>query len=311
MHKIPTVGVSAQDHKLAALLFDRIVPTHSSSAVPDDVKLQHPALAAFGKREGADREIVEVTKAAEREAQARPESWVGNIITGIPPDQLERFRGDGLSDRRIAVLDVAVVRIRNRHTAKIHEVLAVSGIRSVPLFRSSSAYDMFFDAGTCNAVEVTLANAPIIDTTDLEWDTILAIRCDKEFARRLRDFRLFINRNYKDKEAGEVLDDLNRKLEDYEKSCRANGLKLVLGTFRQMLDSRCLLSALGVAALGAATGMPLEGVVAGVAIEIGKVAISLAERKLSLSESARWGELAYLAAITSAVNKPPGSELHS
>ncbi len=302
MRDMPTVAVSAQDHKLAALFFDFVVPTHSSGTVPEEVKLQHPALAAFGKG-NADGEVVEATEAAEREVRVRSEEWVESVVAEVQPDQVSRLRRDGLSDRRIAALEIAVNQIRNRHTAAIHELLTDSGVRSVPVFRSSSAYDMFFEAGACEAVEVTLVNAPLIDTTNLEWKDILAIRRNEGFTRQLRDFRLFINRDYKGKTAGEVLDDLNKKLEDYERSCRANGLKLVLGTLRQMLDSRCLLSALGVAALGIVTGYSFEGLVAGAAIEIGKVAISVADRKLSLDEKVRWGELAYLATIDSVATR--------
>jgi len=302
MRDMPTVAVSAQDHKLAALLFDYVVPVHSSSAVPEEVKLQHTALDAFGKGD-ADSEIIELTEAAEQEAQVKSEAWLEGVVAAMPSGQVNALRDTGLSDQRIAALEIAVNRLRNRYTAAIRQLLTKSGVRAVPVFRSSSTYDMYFGCGGREAVEVTLLNAPLIDTTDLEWSDILEIRRNEGFTRQLRDFRLFINRNYKGKEAAEVLDDLNQRLDNYERSCNANGLKLVLGTLRQMLDSRCLLSALGVAVLGIVTGYSWEGLLAGTAIEVGKVAISVAERKISLRESVKWGELAYLAIITSAVEK--------
>jgi len=200
MRDMPTVAVSAQDHKLAALLFDYVVPVHSSSAVPEEVKLQHTALDAFGKGD-ADSEIIELTEAAEQEAQVKSEAWLEGVVAAMPSGQVNALRDTGLSDQRIAALEIAVNRLRNRYTAAIRQLLTKSGVRAVPVFRSSSTYDMYFGCGGREAVEVTLLNAPLIDTTDLEWSDILEIRRNEGFTRQLRDFRLFINRNYKGKEA--------------------------------------------------------------------------------------------------------------
>ena len=300
MRNIPTVAISSEDHKLAALLFDYLVPVHSSAAVPDEVKFQHPELAAFGKR-SVDEELADTMRRAKRIVQEKPESWVQKIITEVPSEQVAGFRSSGFTDREIAALETFIHYVRNLHTAQIHSMLTANGVRSAPLFRSTVGYETYLLPGSTEAVEISLIKAPLIDTSNLEWDDILVIRRDKDFTRRLRNFRLFLNENYRGKEVGYVLDDLNKKLEEYETSCRKSGLSLTLTTLHQTLSSKSLLGSLGIAAIGVLTGNPTAGLAAGVAVEIGKLAISVGLRRLELSEGIAWSELAYLAEIASRV----------
>jgi len=300
MHSIPTVAISAQDHKLAALLFDYIIPVHSSAAVPDEVKFQHPELTTFGQT-SAEKDLSDSMRYTKRIVQQQPKSWIQKIVTQVPSKELAGYRSRGFTDQKIAALQTFVHYVRNLHTAQIHMILTTNGIRSAPVFRSVVGYETYLLPGSAEAVEISLINAPLIDTLNLEWSDILAIRRDKDFTRRLRNFRLFLNENYRGKGPGYVLDDLNRKLEEYEASCRRSGLNLILATLHQTLNSKSLLGALGIATIGVLTGNPIPGLAAGIVVEIGNLSISVALRRLELSAGIAWSELAYLAEIVSQV----------
>jgi hypothetical protein len=284
---------------MAALLFDYLVPVHSSAGVPDQVRFRHPDLTAFGKT-SADEDLRAGVKRARELIQKHPESWVQKIVAAVPRDQLAELRGRGLTDQEIAAAETCVHHVRNTHTAQIHRILTADGVRAVPLFRSICAYETYISPGNTQAVEISLINAPLIDTSSLAWRDILAIRQDTNFTRNLRNFRLFLNANYRDKDPGYVMDDLNRKLDEYESSCRRYGLHLGLAALHQTLCSKSLLGTLGIAAVAVLVGSPVESVaVAGAVLEVGKLAISVALKNLELGEGVAWSELAYLAEISS------------
>jgi hypothetical protein len=192
-------------------------------------------------------------------------------------------------------------------TQRTHEVLSKNNVRSVPIFNSVDAYNQYLPEGNSKAIEITLYNANIIDTSHLEWDHVLDIRSDKKFTQQLRNFRLFLIDNYQGKDKGYILDSLYKKIEEYEASCKRHGIQLVLSSISQTLDSKSFLGAIGIATAGILTGNPVIaslGVISGAAIEVGRVIVSVLEKKLEYDKNKSDVELSYLIQLEKKTKKP-------
>jgi len=275
------VAISGSDLKQAALFFEKVIPLHTSGEVPSEVRFDQSDLI-------------------------NEEEWLTlvNESISISQTQLEMASEADIVERPIG--EVRRDYLHNRLMGHYHKVLTKAGVRSVPLFHSIPEFEGSFSEGEEEAVEITLVRAPLIDTSDVEWDQIVDIRSDEDFKRKLRRFRLFINDNYQGKEQSYILDSLLQKMEDYETVCRKHGLTLTISILSKVLNSKSLLGALGLTATAILLGNPgvaTVGALSGAAIEIGKVCLHIAEKNLELDATMRNSEVALLMDVKKAIDQ--------
>ena len=304
-----TIAISTQDHKLASLFFDRIIPLHSAGPVPesiqfDDKKYIDPSLKmepflesaiVFAYLDSLPESIrSELEKYLDPSIRAEPFviSRVESILEGFDLPKDEAF-SEYVTNTFLNVL-------ATYHQKKL---LAV-GIHSVPIYYSRAAYQSSLVPGKSEALEVVLSNVPLINTEQLEWRQILELRRDEEFKRKMRRFRLFINDNYQGKDKNYIRDSLLVKIESYEEECKKHGLTLVTSSLTQLLDSKSLLGSLGIAATALLTGNPTvagASLITGSVIEVGKIVLHITEKQLEFK--AGQSEISYLIELRKLTSK--------
>lgn len=142
-----------------------------------------------------------------------------------------------------------------------------------------------------------LSNLNLIDTSETSWEQILEFRKDKDAPKKLRNLRLFFYDNYKEKDRQYIEDDLMKRLEDYEQTCKEWGFQTKNSTMTAILNSKNFQTSLYATLIGASFGQPviMEGaVIAGTCIEIGKCVLHYTNRKHAFKNIKRHHDLAYI-----------------
>lgn len=80
----------------------------------------------------------------------------------------------------------------------------------------------------------------------------------------MKRFSVFINKNYKGRDIGFIIDDLTLQIEDYKNACSKHGIGLKNETFKSLASSKSLFGTLGVAFCAALAKMPEYGLITGV-----------------------------------------------
>lgn len=284
-----TIAISTQDHLYAALLFDRVLPLHSADSVPATIRYDGAATV-----EAAMNNIDIV-------ALARFAQLYKMRLNGTkPPDPVavdDWFRHQGDYEFTADMF----LEFQNMLAFRYQKELAKVGVNSVPMFNSEASYKgaTLSVPGEKQAFEITLVQVPVIDTSNLTWDQVLDVRSDKDFTRKARRFRLFFAENYTGKTAAYIRDSLAERVDEYEEACKRHGVKLVLSTISELLESKSLLGSLGLATAAILTGNPIvasTAALAGAAIELGKVVVRFADQKLDI-DTKEVGEVALLVDI--------------
>lgn len=255
------IAIACGDAKLSALFFDEVIPLLDSTRVPEEVK------ANVWPSEIAPPPIVEIAEE---------------------------------SKKRDISLEEGVALIGNIWALRIQTRLANEGTSTVPFFNDSEHFGLYLPKGHTDAIEVTLSRVGVIDDAKLEWDQVLDLRKDKDVLAKLRRFRLFLTEKYKDASEAYIRDSLLQRIYEYEETCRKHGLKLTMSTISKLLDSKSLLGTLGIAAAGILMGNPIAvgaSILGGAAIEIGKVALHITEKKLEFESWKNSSEIAYLMTV--------------
>lgn len=254
------VGISIGDARLAALFCNRIV----------DVSNEHAHIPDCFRVPGVEDIVFDA---------------YSEVATTVSDAEVEENRDTAFYSR-----------FKNSRAVYLQDKLSKIGIRSAPFFVDGGVFDGFRATGGYDAIVVEITNAPIVSVEDVSWEQIVELRADPDFRKKLASFRLFLAGEYSKKDIAYVQESLNAKLEAYEAVVRRNGLTFRLGTYKQVLSSKSLMGALGVATLGALMGLPAASIpaLAGVAVELGKLAIRLVERRVELEEFNANHPIAYL-----------------
>jgi hypothetical protein len=274
MESLPVVAISTGDHKLAALFFDLIVPTHSAENVPEDIRYRaHGDLAL-------------------------PYSRIADFVDDVFPS----LSSDAADDERLRASHM----VDDRWAAHLHGFFEEHGIASVPLFTLPESYQQYNKPGEHYGIEYTLTSVPIVNTAGLGWDHVLDVRTDDDFRQKARALRLFLARDYEGKDRSYIIDDIARRIEEHEESCKKHGLDVLITTLAKTLDSKTLLGTIGMAAAGILTGNPSVtalGAISGTVIEIGKVGLHIAEKGLQLRATSDEVALSYLIDLKNRANQ--------
>jgi len=263
-----SIAIACGDAKLSALFFDEVIPLTDSTRVPAQVK--------------APIDPYDIT----------------------PPPIVEMLRE---ADKLQVSSSEAVALVDNVWAFRIQRHLAGAGTSAVPFFENSTHFGLYLPKGHTDAIEFRLSRIGVIDGEALEWDQVLDIRSDKAASAKLRRLRLFLTDHYEDASDTYLRDSLLQKIGEYEEACGKHGLKLTISTISKLLDSKSLLGVLGITSVGILMGNPVVvGVtlLGGAAIEIGKVALHIAEKKLEFTSWKNSAEIAYLMEVKAiAANK--------
>jgi len=148
---------------------------------------------------------------------------------------------------------------------------------------------------------LTLAQLRLVDADSADWGQIVELRKDKASHLQLMRLRLFMHANYAGKPFAFIEDDLARRIEEYEASARKHGLKTVFSSLTVLLNAKDLQASVGAGLIAGLFGGPLVGIGTGVAVEVGKVAVHVAERRHELREWRSGHELAYIIETRAAI----------
>jgi len=267
MDKNLTIAISCDEHKLASLFFDRVIPVGLSSySVPKSICFDKlwdwvgdPKLREDIQRHGLESEI---KLGFESELEETNDTALDNFYMGFI-----RFVTDKYS------------------------------FNAVPLFKKSTLYHDTYANGNKDVLDLSIIDAPIIDPSKLEWDQILEVRKDKNFKHKLRRFRFMLCDNYQDKDPQYIREHLIMKVLDYEEACKKHGLELIVSSLSQLLDSKSLLGTLGLTATSILMGEPAFAsttAITGAILEFGKISLHVAKKKLEFASAKERSAIAIL-----------------
>jgi hypothetical protein len=178
----------------------------------------------------------------------------------------------------------------------IVQMLRLEGVPAIPVFAFRESYDIF-GSGENEAIEVKLIDAKLVDAENLEWDQILEFRKDKDAVKDLRNLRLFMFENYKDKSPSYIRDSIEQKIERHHAASKMHGMKLVKTVTSELIESKSSLGCICLATLSHLLGDHVTATtlgVTGAAIAIGKMTINIASEYVSYKTDAANPELAYV-----------------
>lgn len=147
---------------------------------------------------------------------------------------------------------------------------------------------------TDDDLTLTLTNIGLIDTDRTEWEQILELRRDADSLKKLRNVKLFMQNNYQGKGKEFIEDDLGKRLDDYNNTCKDHGLETCMSAFTVILDARHLQTAIAGGVAAAFLGSPITGLGTAVCLELGHITLEVAKRKHAFNKLKRDHELAYI-----------------
>jgi hypothetical protein len=141
---------------------------------------------------------------------------------------------------------------------------------------------------------LTLSQLRLVDTAAADWRQIIELRKDKRSHERLIRLRLFMHSNYTGRSFAFIEDDLSRRIQEYEAVVRKHGFKTVLSSLTVLLNAKDLQASLGAGLVVGLFGGPLAALGTGLAVEVGQIAVHVAERLHEMRDWRSGHELAYL-----------------
>ena len=140
---------------------------------------------------------------------------------------------------------------------------------------------------------LTLSQLKLVDTATADWRQIIELRKDKESHQRLIRLRLFMHSNYTGRPFAFIEDDLARRIHEYEAAARNHGFKTVVSSLTVLLNAKDLQASLGAGLVAGLFGGPLAALGTGLAVEVGQIAVHVAERLHEMRDWRSGHELAY------------------
>ena len=146
---------------------------------------------------------------------------------------------------------------------------------------------------TCADPSLTLPQLKLVDTATADWRQIIELRKDKESHQRLIRLRLFMHSNYTGRPFAFIEDDLARRIHEYEAAARKHGFKTVVSSLTVLLNAKELQASLGAGLVAGLFGGPLAALGTGLAVEVGQIAVHVADRLHEMRDWRSGHELAY------------------
>lgn len=294
----PIALCADKDLRVPALFFEKVfLATGKNDEVPSEIlaNLRHLV---------SEDEVNELVRITEEYLRKRPLEAIIREVISMDSKQLAKNL-DALAQRMVAIdskdhIIMTLEQLSNSAVTLYQRKCLDASIPAVPFFTDVGAFEGYEQGADQDGAELRMTDVPLIDIEKVTRDQILEVRKDPNFTKALRSFRLLFAEDYRDKDPGYVMDSLNQKVAQYEESCRQHGLTTALGVVRQLLDSKSLLGALTVAAMGILTennAVITLSAIAGSAIELGKMTLYIAESKTKFRTEQRNLDIAYFLAL--------------
>jgi hypothetical protein len=137
----------------------------------------------------------------------------------------------------------------------------------------------------------------LINIENATWKQIIEVRKDSESMMKLRKLVHFYSANYDGKDAKFIEDDISIKLYEYDKAVKKWGFETTTSSAGIILNSKSLLATAGfslASILGGSHSLALVLVSGGAFIEIGKIALHIAEKNFEKKQLQETHDLSYL-----------------
>lgn len=151
-------------------------------------------------------------------------------------------------------------------------------------------------------IVVELIAANLIDVKNLEWEQIYELRRDKNARAKLRNLRLFLFETYPNASFAYIEDDLARRINEYQETCKTYGLETITSVLTETLSATNLISVLGTGFAATCFGDVITGISSAAILEVGKIALSLAKRKTAMLKLKNSHELSYCIRVLDRAN---------
>lgn len=301
------VAVSGDDHKLAALFFDKIIPYRRF--IPNDytdyeriplsiqpewmngaIYRQMDSYATFKYRMTLrvyPRKGIAVQKCIKDGHSITiilDKDWVDESQKH-PMTILPHSVGTGSASANTAIY-FASIYLRKRHD-----------IISVPIFTGPSNPIQFDIDHKDGLFEVVLDKLKIINSSRAGWDQILQFKADRKSVSQLRNLRLFLHDKLSDKSSSYVSDYLDRTIDLYETALRKHGFDLLESSLSTLMDSKSLIGASSLTAAALIAGLNEVALLSGLSgaiLETSKVVMKVIKSRYDLKSFKDTHELAYL-----------------
>lgn len=147
-------------------------------------------------------------------------------------------------------------------------------------------------------VSITLARLNIIDTSQTSWEQIAEFRKDAASIAKLRRLRIFVSSSYEGRDASYIRDDLETRIYDYEEEVKRWGFETKDSALSLLFESKSLKMVGAASFVAILYGAPIAAILGasgGAAIEVGKIALEVARKKVAMRKSLGGNPVSYLA----------------
>ncbi|MFK8059594.1 MAG: hypothetical protein AB8B78_05825 [Polaribacter sp.] len=263
--------------KLAAILFDSIIPVGKDHNVPQNLISKIPI----------DYSIIK--KVIEEDKKKYNNEDIKYLSDRILPNYFQKQNVTEIERDKVveivkSVFNEGFKKVGNLSILELSKQVNKDTNLGIPIFDETILLEKLLDdykfQKTTNKLEIEIINAPVINTNSLEWDQILQAKEDADFVKKVKRFGLFINKNYQGKDISFISDDLQIQTENYKNACKKHGINLTNGTLKSLANSKSLFGTMGIVFGSIMLGTPALATIGGLVggfLEIGKLGINIKE----------------------------------
>ena len=257
-----SLAVAFFQEKTAALAFDRVhsLPTYNlEDPVPENI-------AFYGA--------------------TRPEMLLGafGVVMTLLIDE-----GILKNDESPKTVDEVQAAENFKTTVKLvtQDIPAAIGRSPTLLFDSQRSFERSVGGSGQEVLSAAISNIALVREDDLSWEQVLDFRADNEAQVKYRRLLRWLNSEYSERSYSEIEDIIAIRLDDYQWAVKKHGLQTAVGTISCCLDPKFIGAASGALAAGALAGSAMWGALAGVAIAVGKVVVTLGQDIIRKNDNIR------------------------
>lgn len=279
INKLKTIGIVSDEDKLklAAILFDEILPVKTEQKIPDSLLCKVPI----------NYDVI--NSVIENDKKKYSKSDLKILTNEIFPSYFSKRKEipeSEVKDILRTVFQEGYNKAVNLQLLECSRQINRGKSIGVPIFNESILLNRLIEDykenKTIDKVEIELVNAPIISVDSLDWKQISQAKEDPFFIQKVKRFSLFINSNYSGKDISFITDDLSIQVDDYQNACKKHGIKMLNGTLKTLSNSKSLFGTLGMVLCSIICKSPdvalMSGLIGGT-LELANLSITIKERK--------------------------------
>ena len=141
---------------------------------------------------------------------------------------------------------------------------------------------------------VSIFNLPLIDADLVPWEQIIELRNDTARAAKLRNLRIFFERDLDGKSKEYIEDSLSKAVDDYITTLDNHGFETKSGAWSILFSKESAFGYGAAAMLSTLFGMPVAAVPAGAVLNIANICLYLRKRKYEFASLKENHDVAYL-----------------